>query len=200
MDEYKPNSNKFREEQRPEKRIEKVVSGTAKTKKKSDIQKFADVFISDDVNKVKTYILSDVLIPAIKKAISDIVTTGIDMLLYGETGKAKKNSSASKVSYRSYYERENDRNRSYGLSARKSNFDYDDIIFPSRGDAEAVLDAMDEIISQYDAVSVLDLYDMADVPTNNYTLNRYGWTDIEGASVIRVRDGYTLKLPRAVLL
>lgn len=58
--------------------------------KKSEMQKFADVFISEDVNNVKSYIVMDVLVPAIKKAISDIVTNGIDMILYGETGKSKR--------------------------------------------------------------------------------------------------------------
>lgn len=93
MEEYKPNSHKSKEEQKnlvPEKRVEKVISGTVKSKKKSEMQKFADVFISEDVNNVKSYIVMDVLVPAIKKAISDIVTNGIDMILYGETGKSKK--------------------------------------------------------------------------------------------------------------
>ena len=100
MEEYKPNSHKSREEQDTSlstKKMEKVISGTAKTKRKNDIQKFADVFISEDVNNVKSYILMDVLVPAIKKAISDIVTNGIDKILYGESGKTKRNTSASKV-------------------------------------------------------------------------------------------------------
>ena len=53
---------------------------------------------------MKSYIVMDVLVPAIKKAISDIVTNGIDMILYGEAGKSKKNSTASKVSYQKFYD------------------------------------------------------------------------------------------------
>ena len=93
MEEYKPNSHRSKEERKesiPEKHVEKVISGTVKPKKKSEMQKFADVFISEDVNNVKSYIVMDVLVPAIKKAISDIVTNGIDMILYGEAGKSKK--------------------------------------------------------------------------------------------------------------
>lgn len=104
MEEYKPNSHKSKEEQKdlvPEKRVEKVISGTVKPKKKSEMQKFADVFISEDVNNVKSYIVMDVLVPAIKKAISDIVTNGIDMILYGEAGKSKKNSTAPRYPIRS---------------------------------------------------------------------------------------------------
>lgn len=201
MEEYKPNSHKYKEDQNrssPEKKVEKVIAGTVKSKKKSEIRKFTDVFISEDINNVKSYILLDVLIPAIKKAISDIVTNGIDMILYGETGKTKSNSIASKVSYRSYYDGRNDR-RDYSAIRTKISYNYDDIIFDNRGEAEDVLSRMDELISTYGLVSVADLYDLVGV-TGNYTDNKYGWTNIRSASVIRVRDGYMLKLPKALPL
>lgn len=198
MEDYKPNSHAYKEAQKEalsEKKVEKVILGTAKTKKKNEIRKLADVFISEDVGSVKSYILLDVLVPAIKKAISDIVTNGIDMILYGGSGRGKKKSDGSKVSYGSYYDSPSSRKDSNYLKAR-SGFDYDEIVFDTRGDAEAVLDAMNEIISSYGVVSVGDLYDLASVSTNNYAVNKYGWSDIEGCRAIRVRDGYILKLPK----
>lgn len=200
MDEYKSNSDKARQEQKPEKKVEAVITGTAKTRKKGDMKKFADVFIAEDANNVKSYILMEVIIPAVKKAISDIITTGIDMILYGESGRSKRNNTASKVSYRNYYERDSDRVRAGSGSNKRSGLDYDDILFDTRGDAEAVLDAMNDIISQYGTVSVSDFYDLARVPNDNFTMNRYGWTNIGGATAVRVRDGYILKLPRAIPL
>lgn len=199
MEEYKSNSDKSRQEQQSEKKVEAVISGTAKTRKKGEMKKFADVFIAEDANNVKSYILMEVIIPAVKKAISDIVTTGIDMILYGEAGRSRKNNSTSKVSYRQYYERENERTRA-GSGNRRAGFDYDEILFDTRGDAEAVLDAMNDIISQYGVISVSDFYDLANVANDNYTMNRYGWTNIAGATAVRVRDGYILKLPRAIPL
>ena len=200
MEEYKTNSDKSRQEQKPEKKIEAVITGNAKTRKKGEMQKFADVFIAEDANNVKSYILMEVIIPAVKKAISDIVTTGIDMILYGEAGRSRKNSTTSKVSYRNYYERDSDRIRAGSAANRRSGLEYDDILFDTRGDAEAVLDAMNDIISQYGTVSVSDFYDLARVPNDNFTMNRYGWTNIAGATAVRVRDGYILKLPRAIPL
>lgn len=203
MEEYKPNSHKSKEDQQmavPEKKVEKIIAGTVKSKKKSEIQKFTDVFISEDVTNVKSYILLDVLVPAIKKAISDIVTNGIDMILYGESNRTKSNTTASKVSYRSYYDKGNDRldHGSYN-SRTKTGYSYDDIILDNRGEAEDVLSRMDELISTYGVVSVADLYDLVGV-TGNYTDNKYGWTDIRSAQTIRVRDGYMLKLPKALPL
>lgn len=200
MDDYKSNSDKARQEQKAEKKVEAVITGTAKTRKKGDMQKFADVFIAEDANNVKSYILMEVIVPAVKKAISDIVTTGVDMILYGEAGRSKKNSTTSKVSYRNYYERDADRVRAGTANSRRNGLDYDDILFDTRGDAEAVLDAMNDIISQYGTVSVSDLYDLAHVPNDNFTMARYGWANISGATAVRVRDGYILKLPRAIPL
>ena len=51
----------------------------------------------------------------------------------------------------------------------------------------------------YQVVSVADFYDLVGV-SGNYTDNKYGWTDIRNASVIRVRDGYMIKLPKALPL
>ena len=179
--EYGGNSHKMKDEQKTlpdksseEKKIEKVISGSAKSKKKGEMQKFADVFISEDVGNVKNYIFMEVLVPAVKKAISDIVTNGVDMILYGET-RQKKNSNTTKVSYGKYYgnsREQEQRSSSYRQSGR-TGFDYDEIIFETRGDAESVLDAMNEIISQYGVVSVGDLYDLADVSTDNFAVNKY---------------------------
>lgn len=202
MEEYKPNSHKSREgrlaAEAPEKKVDKVISGSVKTRKKSEIQKFADIFIQEDAQMVKSYILMDVLVPSVKKAISDIVTNGIDMILYGETGHARKSGAASKVSYRSFYDKRDDR-RDSGSGRMRTGYEYDDIVLDNRGEAEEVLSRMDELIAAYGLVSVADFYDLVGV-TGSYTDNKYGWTDIRSASVARVRDGYRIKLPRALPL
>lgn len=200
MEEFKSNSHKSKEEnkEQPEKKVEKVISGKARTKEKSGLAKAADVFISEDVTNVKSYILMDVLIPAIKKGLYDIVTNGLDMILYGETGHSEKRSTASKVSYRSYYDQKNrrdDRPANHSRSGRSNS----DVIFESRGEAEAVLARMDELVDTYGLVSVADLYDLSGV-TSEYTDNKYGWTDVRNASIARVRDGYVIKMPRAMPL
>lgn len=199
MEDYKGNSNKSKRDMKVaenEKKIQKVVTGSVQTKKKSEIRKFTDVFISDDVSSVKSYIISDILVPAVKRFLSDTV----DAILYPGGSKSSKGTAASKVSYGGYY-RNNDRREVRAGSRASSGFDYDDIIFENRGDAEAVLNAMDDIIDQFGVVSVGDMYDMAQVSTTNYAINKYGWADIRSAQVVRVRDGkYMLKLPRALPL
>lgn len=199
MDDYKPNSHKFKEEQRTsaqKRSVEKVVRGQARVKKKNGVSKIAGSFISEDMHTVGNYILKDVLVPAIKDFIEDSITNGIRMILRGESAPRKSSSNASTVSYSRYYNnKDGDRFRpSNQTNTVKS---YDDIIFDSRGDAELVLTRMDEMIDQYGIVSVADMYEMAEL-SGEYTYNDYGWTDIHSANIVRVKEGYMIKLPRAV--
>lgn len=177
------------------KKVEKVVHGRVRTKPKSGVSKITDIFISEDAANVKSYIVMDVLVPAVKKAISDIVRDGIDMILYGESKGRKSSSASGYVSYRDY-SRSDDRDR-FRDSRSRSSYAHDDIILDSRGEAEEVLTRMDELIDTYGNVSVADLYDLVG-KSSEYTDNKYGWTNIRNAEPIRVRDGYMLKLPKAL--
>ena len=179
-------------------KINAVVSGSAKTKKKSEIRKAADIFISEDVHNLKNYLLMDVILPAVKRGIMG----ALDMILNG--GKVgnyynDNNSRTPKVSYRNYYDEPRDDRRYGGQQRARTRFDYEDIIYQTRGDAEAVLQQMYEVVDRYGLVTVGDMYDMArlDQP---YTSNKYGWTRLNNVEVVRSGNGYTLRLPRALPL
>lgn len=197
MGEYKSNSHKSKERQNepiPEKKVEKVISGSAKSKKKSGLQKITNVFVPEDVEDVKSYIFEDIVVPAVKDIILDAVKA-----VLGVNGSSRgKGSTASKVSYRKYYDDRERRDYS-GVTRTRSGYEYDDVIIENRGEAEDVLSRMDELISTYGLVSVADFYDLVGI-SGNYTDNKYGWTDIRSASVVRVRDGYMIKLPKALPL
>lgn len=77
MENYPGNSDRSKKE--PErKKLEKVVSGEVKAKKG-----LSESFISGTPRNVVSNLLTDVLIPAAKKTIVDMVNNGISMLLYG---------------------------------------------------------------------------------------------------------------------
>lgn len=187
---YQPNSHKFKEEQKERKKIDKVVNGTVKTKKKTQASKIADIFIPEDVSSVKSYIIEDVIVPYVKDIILDTVKA-----LLGTNGRSSKNSKADRVSYRNYYDDRND--RSYSSSRVRTSYSFDDITLETRGEAEEVISRMDELVATYGFVTVADLYDLVGV-TCNYTDNKYGWTNVRNVEAIRVRDGYMLKLPKAL--
>ena len=201
MENYKPNSNRYKKEQDEkgtEKRVkEPVVTGKVATKKPNAFRKFTDEIISEDAKNVKSYVLGEVLIPAIKKAISDIVTDGIDMILYGESRRGTKRSRADHVSYKNYYDDRGSRSSRDTRPLTVDRYSYDDIVLASRGEAEDVLDRMYELLDTYGLVRVADLYDLVGI-TGNYTDNKYGWMSLHNADIVRVRDGYMIKMPRAV--
>lgn len=194
----KPNSNKFKEQQRvaaeeEKKPIQKVVKGPVKRKPKSGFQKFVGSFIAEDLPKVREYIFNDIIIPTAKQTFVNMVNA----FIFGEGSKVNSNLPASKVSYNEYYNRTS--NATSRRPAVRSTYSYDDIILATKGEAEMVLRSLDDIISQYGLVRVADLYELVGWPSN-YTDNNYGWMDLRSAQAIRVQGGYLLKLPRAVPL
>jgi hypothetical protein len=197
--EYKQNLNRYPDSKQESRHIEKIVAGPVKTKKKSKLSKITEEFISEDAKNVKSYVLGEVLIPAIKKAISDIITNGIDIILYGESRKGGRGySSADRISYKTYYDRDTRASRMIDRSnSLYGSYSYDDIILSTRGEAEDVLTRMDELMDKYGLVRVADLYDLVGI-TGNYTDNKYGWTNIRNAKITRLRDGYMIEMPRAV--
>lgn len=200
MNDYKPNSHRFKEEQKQqaerEKKFDKpVVTTPVKVKKKGELSKMADTFISEDAKNIKSYILMDVVVPAVKKLVSDIVRDGIDMLLYGEKGRSKNSSTgASYISYKNSYNGSNTTNNN-----RVTRYSSDEIIIDHRGEAEEVLARMKEALDEYGEVSVADFYDLIQ-RTAEYTDHNYGWRNLDGAYVDRVRDGYKIIFPRAISL
>ena len=205
MENYKPNSHRSKEAQKEsgseKKEITKVVQGTAKVKKKGKSSKFAEIFIAEDVSSVKSYIVSDVLIPAAKKLFVDAIKDAVDMLVFGRTDRSKRSSGfrADYVSYNRYSDRRYDDRLSNDTRLR-TDYSYDDAILETRGEAEEVLDAMNDVIETYGMVSVMDLYDLVGI-SGQYTDNNYGWKNLRNAEPVRTRDGeYMLKLPRAIPL
>lgn len=199
MEEYKPNSHKYKEEQRAlhqaeeEVPVKKTIKHGASFKKKNRAEKLADVFIAEDVASVKSYVWEKVIVPKVKDLIFLIVTEGANMLLLGGTGKTQKSASQNRTVYTGYY---GDEKREKPSDDRqRSAYDYRGVIFDDRSDAEEVLDTMNEIIDHDGAVSVADMYEMLRM-SSNYTDRRYGWDDLHTARIVRDGNGYTLKLPR----
>lgn len=193
MNDIKPNSHKYKAENSEKKKIEPVVKSGAKLRKKNEFQKVAGSIISEDAKSVKSYILMDVLVPAIKDAIEDIVTNGIRMLLRGDTSARRSGPSGgiSHISYNKAYDR---RDRS-SLSRPRGVMDFDDLILPTRYEAEEVLRSLDDLMETYRIVSVADMYEAAGIRDFEYTARNYGWKDIRRAEVVHVRNGYWLKMP-----
>lgn len=201
---YTPNSHKFKEEQKQkaltDKKVEKVVTGKVKTVKKSGFRKIVDGIKSKDFKGIATYVFNDHVVPGVKDMVWKAGKNAWEMMIYGEVSRDKKPSSSWRADYVSY-NKYSDRNDSRPSSRpeNKAPRHYEDLRFETYREAEEVLDSMQGMIDQYDAVSILALYEMCGI-NGDYTDNRYGWENLASASVGRDRDGYYLALPKAVQL
>lgn len=189
--------DKQTQDEEPEVRKVRPISGKVTIKKPNAFNRLMRNIFSDDGESVKTYIIQEVLIPSVKKAISDIMANGTDIILYGESkrNKSSGNGSNPRISYSSYsnYYSSNQTNQNRTTPSYKE--ENREIIFESRGEAEDVLIQLNEIIERYHMVSMSDLNDILNV-TGPYTDQKYGWTDLSTATTSKVREGYALRLPR----
>jgi hypothetical protein len=158
----------------------------------------------DHMEQVGTYILWDVLLPAAKSTISDIISNGIEMVLYGEPGTKRKgrlhrDRDRSYVSYNSMYDRQSRKSRHQERSRPsdrgRSRHQFDDIIIESKPEAEEVLTVLVEAIEMYESCAVADLYEAVGLPTD-FTDHKWGWFNLSSAYVKRDRFGYSLVLPK----
>ena len=204
MAEYQSNSHRSREmaaEERTKKeKMEKVVNGKVKTKK-NDGRRLMNMFISEDAVNVKEYVLMDIIVPAISNTILDIIKNSAEMV-FGGHSSSRGRSNSPKVSYRRYYDERNDRDRGRYDRGRdrdreSGRFNYDDLVYDNRGDAEVVRTLMLEALDEYGMVTVADMYDMSGL-TAPWTASNYGWMGLRDIKVIRVRDGFILNLPKAM--
>lgn len=211
MENYTPNSHKYKAEQEQKqkekataeerKKVEKVTSGVVKVKKKSETRKVLDNIMGNQIQDIKSSIKNDYIVPAIRNTIWDVFTNTLDMILFGGSGegRSRRRSTSDKISYRSFYDDRRDRSRRYDdrRDRSRSGFDYDELVLETRGEAQAVLNAMDNMMDEYKIVSVADMYDLIG-ETCPYTAYKYGWTNIRNAEIVRAHDGYIIRMPKAM--
>lgn len=198
LQEIRPNSNASKE-----RIIEPVVSKSVKKRKKSVSEKFTSIFVSEDVGDVKSYLIFDILVPALKDTVSDMIKGGIDAILYGNErprNVSRTSSGGARVSYQGYYDKTSSRSTSSrtitrsGKYDRKASHDFRDVVFEDKRDAVAVLDGLVDSTVRYEFATVMDFNQLAG-QESNFTDNDFGWDDLSSARVIRIRDGYILDLP-----
>ena len=84
----------------PEKKpVQKVISGTAKVKKDSFCKKVAGAFLPEDVTDPGTYILEDLVIPALRDGMHDVMSSIIDLWFGGRSSNNNRNIRRNKIPY-----------------------------------------------------------------------------------------------------
>jgi hypothetical protein len=203
---FPPNSRRAREAPPEEKKVEKVIEGAVVRRKKPLGKKFGELFVVGDSKSVTQYLILEVVVPAIRDLIVDTVTQGVERSIFGDQRAPSRRSAPTSryggppgyTSYNKPASRQEPRRLS--RSARETH-NFDEIILPTRREADDVLDRLSDMIEKYDSTTVSDLY-MLVGETPNFADENWGWykEDFARSGVTKVRDGYLLDLPRPVAL
>jgi hypothetical protein len=209
VEDFPPNSHKARitpiSAKVEPKHVEKVVEQEVTRRKKPLGKRLFETFLGGDARSTTSYLVMEVLIPAAKDTITDLINQGAERMLYGESRSRNRRSSfgSSSTGYVSYNRysasaaparREEPRQQ---MSRRgRAYHDLDEIVLGSRVEAGEVLDRLEDLIGRYESASVGDLYDLVGEPKTHVD-ERWGWKDLRGAKVVKLRDeGFVLDLPR----
>lgn len=195
-----PNNSLHKKEAPKKQEIVPVAHGTLK--KQTFWGRTAKEFFGnnpEDGGTIGEYIWFGAVIPFIKNGIMDIV----GYMLFGQSGYVPRNNiignrayGAGKIAYSSI-----STGKVIGqqqVAQPRMPYDYEQLVYSSYGEADSVLERMFELLeSPYERVTVGDLYDLSQVSPGAYTNCDYGWTNLQGARVVRNFDGtFSLSLPR----
>lgn len=205
--EFPPNSRRPRAKPTEEKKVEKVIEGSVVRRKKPLGRRFGELFVVGDSHSVGQYLVLEVIIPAIRDLVVDTVTQGVERSIFGESTRAPsrrgpgQRPSHGPGGYVSYNKTTARPSRQPMSRQARSSHDFDEIILPTRREAEEVLDRLSDMIEKYDSAAVSDLYELVG-ETPNFADENWGWfrDDFSRSGVSRVRDGYLLDLPKPTAL
>ncbi len=200
MDEFPSNSqNRKVENSQGEKRekVEKVTTG--RRVKKSGVNKFIDFIVGEDSKNVFSYLFNDILVPAAKNMLFDMIRDGAEMRIFGEVRNRGVRNRRGET-YISYDQVSRDRSRrEEPRTHERKTAKPDEILIDNRDEAEEVLSRMYDYWETYGTVSLAEYYDLVGV-VGDFTDNKWGWDSLKGSRILRVRDGYIIDLPRMIPL
>lgn len=150
---------------------------------------------SDDMGAIADYLLDDVLLPALKKALSEAGRGAWDKLIYRDH-KPSSTTKVEPIGYSGIFERKSG-SSSQARGTAKPRFGT--LTLDNIDDCKMLLANMQAIIDRNGTVSVLQLYDMAGQNTDVYTAQKYGWANIDTARIIKTDDGWRLDMPIPML-
>lgn len=205
MEDFPPNSKRSQEGAREApKRVEQVTSGEVVRRKKPLGKQFKSTFFGGDGRTAADYVIFHVLIPAVKDMIVEAGQTAIERIIHGESRSMRRrgmggppSGASGHIDYRGMSNRDDRPPMPRGGPSRRARarHDFDDIVLSSRSEAEEVIDRLFDLINRYEAATVADLYELTGIQAS-HTDNKWGWTDMRGSTVARVRNGgYLLNLP-----
>lgn len=192
--------------QRQPHKLAPVVKNPTSTRQPSIWRKASGLLNKEDASSVASYVFFEVILPSVRTLIFDAGSQALQRTLFGDSAP-RRSSGYGGYSSPSYsytpYNRPTTSVRTYNGQSQQQKqptvrthrpHEFETIILATRQDAEAVLDNLYEILGTYEMVTVSSLYELANI-TGPYTNDKWGWTSLDGARIVPVREGFLLELP-----
>jgi hypothetical protein len=197
--EFPPNSEASKRRRLDSKDITPVTVTGAARKRKSTRKRFSETFVAGDAKTAFQYVIFEVLLPAARDTMSDAISQGVDRLIFGDSRRRGATPPYSgptgHIEYNRYSPTSRLSSHQRAISRRaRARHDFDEIVLDERVEAEEVIDRLFDLVSRYESASVADLYELVGL-SSTHTDHKWGWTDLQGAGVSRIRGGYLLDLP-----
>jgi hypothetical protein len=152
------------------------------------------------------HMVTETVIPETKEMVLNAINDFVERRLYGQSRRYRRGPMVNRTNYSGMYQggpqspvqRQIPQTMSRPNRMRHS---FDDILIGTRIEAEEVLDRMYDILADFEEVTVADLYELTGIEAQ-HTDRKWGWEDLRGARVGRVRGGggYLLELPEPISL
>lgn len=188
------NSKKKQEVSIPKHENKVVVSNNVQIKKKSEINNISKKVLGDDIGNIISWVGKEIILPSLKRLADD---TFHGILYRGEPTRPINNAQKSNAYWVS-----SQGTPAYKISNNRNyinSYDYNDLEFDSRLDADSVLSELCDMLERYQFVSVMDYYEVSGVTGYDYTADKWGWTDLTSAKIIFDRNGhYIIRFPKAI--
>jgi len=206
---YQGNSKSSKASGKPTERkekLQKVVTGPVLKKDKSVGRKFKDVFFGGDAKQATLYVASDILLPALRNLVVDMITRGTERLIYGDRVTPRRD---SRTNYGAQYTISGSPRLSFdprdprqtsipsipprgrGVSSRH---EVGDVIVGTKAEADLVVEQLCNVLETYEVVSLADLNELLGLETSHIDY-KWGWTFIHNVPIRQTRNGYLIELP-----
>jgi hypothetical protein len=193
---YKPNSNKSKEDNPEKKKETPVISGSVIREKPTVFKKIQNVMFDKDMSDIGKYMLDSIIIPALKDGLRTVSHRMVDAL-FGGSGRPDDGHSKSAVSYINYGSKYGNQTPFRSSYSDSRPYNFDDIYFETFREANEVLKYLNDLIDTYRIAKIGDLYDAAKLSTRPQDFD-YGWTNLKNARVEETTKGWVIRLPKAM--
>lgn len=202
-----PNKNSTPLPQEPQKKVIKQVvpSGMAHGAKRPASRRFMSFLMSESPRDLAGRIGRDILVPRAKAGLEEAANSFLSGMLWGGGGNRPTSNIVQGAVLRGTggggmnYAAISAPGQPVVAVTAPGTGPYKDVVVPSQQFAEAVLANAYDLMNQYRVIAVGDLYESAGISPEPHH-NSYGWYSLDGARIVKDREGYRIELPRPVKL